>query len=80
MIYMPIYLYIYIIYIYIYICMAQGRQAPSPPYGHPPRPCGVGGVGGWLAGNRSSVYTANSVYKVYTVYGVSPPPLPVLWV
>ena len=52
--------------------MLQGRQVPPPQWSSP---CGVGGVGGWLAGNSSSVYTVNSAYSVSSVYGISSSPL-----
>ena len=60
-------IYIYMIYTYIYIYIytyiyAPGTAGPPPhPNGHPPPPPrGVGGVGGWLAGNSSNV-NENSV-------------------
>ena len=37
----------------------------------PPPPCGVGGVGGWLASNSSSICNVNSVYSVSSVYSAS---------
>ena len=50
--------------------MLQGQQPPPAQWSSPP-PCGVGGVGGWLAGNSSSVSS---------VYGISSSPLWCGWV